>query len=94
MHLIFHFHFDEISRLRIETSIGHSAFYKFAKKNNSTNNNNKEIIEKLQFEFCKQNNINYLILANKTPLPDVFKTEVDTIIFDEVSGKSFVFLIE
>jgi hypothetical protein len=69
----------------------HSAFYKFVQEQN-LKCLSPEQLEKLQYEFLKSNKIKYLILANNTPLPDIYKADVDTFVYDKVSGKSFVFL--
>jgi hypothetical protein len=66
-------------------------FYKFVKAKKLEEINENKISE-LQYEFIKDKNIKILFLSKNTQLPNIFENEVDTIVFDNLSGKSFVFL--
>jgi len=83
--------FDEIDKQRIISLIENSAFYKFVQKQNSQDQSQKQI-EELQYRFIKENNIKYILLDPNTVLPIVFTNDIEEVLFDETSGKSFVFL--
>jgi len=83
--------FDDINKQRIISLIENSAFYNFVKKQNIKDHSQKQI-EELQYKFIKENNIKYILLDPNTVLPPIFVNDVEEILFDEVSGKSFIFL--
>ncbi len=79
-----------LDRERVQALIENADFTKFAidyKKSKDSVS-----IEKLQYEFVMQNNIDYIILSPKAQLPDLFVNKVDTIFCDVISKQKFVFL--
>ena len=83
--------FDKLSKFRLESAMKSNLFYKFVKAKKLEEINENKISE-LQYEFIKDKNIKILFLSKNTQLPNIFENEVDTIVFDNLSGKSFVFL--
>lgn len=83
--------FDEINKQRILSTMENNAFYKFVKKQNIKDFSQKQI-EELQYKFIKENNIKYILLDPNTVLPSIFNNDVEEVLYDDVSGKSFIFL--
>ncbi|HNQ67629.1 MAG TPA: hypothetical protein PKN32_04575 [Bacteroidales bacterium] len=83
--------FDEINKQRIITTMQPSAFYIFV-KNQNIKDLSQQQIEEMQQMFIKKNNIKYILLDPNTTLPDIYINDVNDVLYDKLSGKSFITL--
>ncbi|MDR2010396.1 MAG: hypothetical protein LBQ22_07935 [Bacteroidales bacterium] len=81
---------DPIEETRVNKMLENAVFTKFAKKWEAEYG--KTSIDSLQYQYIKENNIEYLIISEKVDLPNTLLSLVDTIFVDDISKQKFVFL--